>query len=277
MKDEIVGTRIGIYDVLYECDYKTNDGHKLYHVKCSICGWETDKLKSHIGIATICRHPKKEIGIEIKKCLNCGQDIPINYDKLSEYKNRKFCCISCATTYNNSNRVKNRKVIRDNRNIKNNKSKNNDKDNKIIEKQNELFCLNCNAPLKSSYQIKYCNSKCQQEHQQKQWEDKWLSGEINGFSETNHWGTVPKRIRRYLFKKYNSKCARCGWGEINPYSNKVPLEVEHIDGDYKNNRPENLTLLCPNCHSLTRTYRGLNVGHGRGKTWTPIPDEDIVI
>lgn len=36
----------------------------------------------------------------------------------------------------------------------------------------------------------------------------------------------------------------------------LPLEVDHMDGDWRNNLPENLRLLCPNCHSATDTYRG---------------------
>ena len=56
MKDEIIGTRIGIFDVLCECDYKSNDGHKLYHVKCCECGWETDMQLRHIKRAKICVH-----------------------------------------------------------------------------------------------------------------------------------------------------------------------------------------------------------------------------
>ena len=98
---------------------------------------------------------------------------------------------------------------------------------------------------------------------------KWFSGEIDGTSQTDHWGNVSDRIRTYLFKKYDNKCSLCGWSEKNPYTNRIPLEVEHIDGDYKNNRPENVTLLCPNCHSLTETYRGANKGKGRKKTWIP--------
>lgn len=42
-----------------------------------------------------------------------------------------------------------------------------------------------------------------------------------------------------------------------------PLEVEHIDGNFENNSEENLTLLCPNCYSLTPTYKGANKGNGR--------------
>jgi predicted HNH restriction endonuclease len=50
---------------------------------------------------------------------------------------------------------------------------------------------------------------------------------------------------------------------MNPYSKKIPLEVEHIDGNYMNSKEENLTLLCPNCHSLTSTAKGANRGNGR--------------
>ena len=56
MSNNIVGTRIGIYDVLYECKEKANDGHKLYHIKCTQCGWETDMLKAQICRAKQCNH-----------------------------------------------------------------------------------------------------------------------------------------------------------------------------------------------------------------------------
>ena len=132
-------------------------------------------------------------------------------------------------------------------------------------------CLNCGSQCIN----KYCSNKCQRSYEQKAWEEKWLSGEIGGFSETDHWGNIPDRIRTYLFNKYDSKCSKCGWGEVNPFTGRVPLEVEHIDGDFTNNRPENVTLLCPNCHSLTATYRGANLGKGRRKTWTPIDYKKI--
>lgn len=135
-------------------------------------------------------------------------------------------------------------------------------------------CINCGELLRYKDR-KYCSRKCQQEYQTKEWEKKWLNGELKDYKGYDSWGAISDRIRNYLFKKHNNKCSQCGWGEINPYTNKVPLEVEHIDGNYKNNAPENLTLLCPNCHSLTSTYRGANRGRGRKKTWKMAEDTPV--
>lgn len=40
----------------------------------------------------------------------------------------------------------------------------------------------------------------------------------------------------------------------------IPLHLEHIDGNHLNNNLNNLTLLCPNCHSQTPNFRGRNKG-----------------
>ena len=58
-QESIIGTRIGIYDVIYECSYKSNDGHRLFHVKCSQCGWETDMQMHHIKYTKQCKHKNK--------------------------------------------------------------------------------------------------------------------------------------------------------------------------------------------------------------------------
>lgn len=70
-------------------------------------------------------------------------------------------------------------------------------------------------------------------------------------------------VKRFLIQERGERCERCGWAARHTVTGKVPIEVEHIDGDWQNNRPENLQLLCPNCHSLTPTYRALNRGRGR--------------
>ena len=74
---------------------------------------------------------------------------------------------------------------------------------------------------------------------------------------------ISMHVRTYLLKKYNNRCARCGWGEVNRYTGTIPLEIEHIDGNYRNNNENNLIVLCPNCHSLTSTYKGANLNNGR--------------
>ncbi|MFE3180852.1 HNH endonuclease signature motif containing protein [Streptomyces violascens] len=58
------------------------------------------------------------------------------------------------------------------------------------------------------------------------------------------------------------RCAMCGT-EPTWRGYPLPLEVDHVDGDWRNNRIENLQFLCPNCHSTTDSYRGRGRGKGR--------------
>lgn len=90
--------------------------------------------------------------------------------------------------------------------------------------------------------------------------ENWKLGKVSG---TKGQTDISDYIRRYLLEKYEYKCSKCGWCEKNPITNKSPLEVEHINGISTDNREENLTILCPNCHSLTPTYKALNKGNGR--------------
>jgi Zn finger protein HypA/HybF involved in hydrogenase expression len=80
---------------------------------------------------------------------------------------------------------------------------------------------------------------------------------LEGGNEEKLSNTIGKWLKR------EQRCWKCGWNEIHPVLNKVPLEINHIDGNSKNNHKDNLEVLCPNCHSLTPNYRALNYGNGR--------------
>lgn len=138
---------------------------------------------------------------------------------------KKFCNNSCAAKYNNHKRKKIR------------------------------LCLNCGKELDCK-QKKFCSNTCGSFYKRKLIFKKIENGDCS----------LPgKNYKNYLIHKYGEKCMKCGWNEVSEYSKKIPIELEHIDGNSENNNLSNLKLLCPNCHSLTSTYRFLNVGNGRYK------------
>lgn len=123
------------------------------------------------------------------------------------------------------------------------------------------FCLNCGKELtKEQHYNKFCCSACSSQYRSKQKLEAWKNGEFDGLSGKN---SISKTIRNYMLEKVNYQCELCGWHEINPFTNLVPLEIHHKDGNYLNNTEENLQVLCPNCHSLTGSFRALNRDKGR--------------
>ncbi len=67
--------------------------------------------------------------------------------------------------------------------------------------------------------------------------------------------TLKKRLLKDGFK--DPVCEECGWAQRSD-DGRVPIELDHINGDRHDNRLENLRILCPNCHSLKPTHRGKN-------------------
>ena len=67
------------------------------------------------------------------------------------------------------------------------------------------------------------------------------------------------KLKKRLFDASLKKqiCEECGWAQISE-DGRIPLELDHTNGDSRDNRLENLRVLCPNCHSLKPTHRGRN-------------------
>lgn len=58
------------------------------------------------------------------------------------------------------------------------------------------------------------------------------------------------------------RCAQCGTDAV-WRGHPLPLEVDHLDGNWRDNPIQNLRLLCPNCHSTTDNYRGRGKGRAQ--------------
>jgi hypothetical protein len=100
----------------------------------------------------------------------------------------------------------------------------------------------------------YCNQICQHQFRFKnEYLPKFYLGGINN----------RKLLKKILVHLNGNICKEC----LNPgiHNNKIlVLQVDHIDGNAGNNMPDNLRLLCPNCHSQTDTFAAKNKGNGRG-------------
>lgn len=132
----------------------------------------------------------------------------------------RFCSKSCAAQWNNSQRNRDPITI-------------------------SFQCLGClkEHPKKKNSLGLYCGNKCQQNHQ---WETvtkpKILDG---GCKNTN-------TIRRFLTERDGPECSDCGTLEWK--GRPMTMDVDHVDGDHTNNKPENFRLICPNCHRQTPTW-----------------------
>jgi hypothetical protein len=143
-----------------------------------------------------------------------------------------FCGHSCSATYNNLRKV---------------------------SKYGTFKCLSCGVEglPKRQNQNKYCSIKCQQSYIYNTFISDWLSGKESGVVKNGTKGA----IKRYILSEQDNKCNHCGNSDW--MGKKLVLELEHKDGNSDNNARSNLECLCPNCHSLTPTYRNKNKGNGR--------------
>jgi hypothetical protein len=70
------------------------------------------------------------------------------------------------------------------------------------------------------------------------------------------------KLRLYVEGVKKPMCELCGWAKMSS-DGRIPVELDHINGNHYDNRLENLRVLCPNCHSLQLTHRGKNKGKNK--------------
>jgi len=140
-----------------------------------------------------------------------------------EKRDNKFCGHTCSASFNNRLRAK------------------------TFQCQN---CGNINPERKSPG--KYCDRNCQIEAEYKE-KDKLV--EAGNASNSG-------QMKKYLLRKHGNVCMSptCAWDFTKV---QINVELEHQDGNSDNNTLGNCILLCPNCHSLTPTYKAKNKGNGR--------------
>jgi len=179
-------------------------------------------------------YPKPQTKRELTYKLNpkhCKQCNAVLTYKDSQLK-KVFCGHSCSATYNNLRKV---------------------------SRYGTFKCIGCGTEdqPKRQNQNKYCSIKCHHSHLYNTFISGWLVGTESGVTKN---GTVGA-IKRYILAEQDNKCNHCG--NSNWMGKKLVLELEHKDGNSDNNARSNLECLCPNCHSLTPTYRNKNRGNGR--------------
>lgn len=195
---------------------------------------------------------------EKKYCLQCGKELDTKHQT-------KFCSSSCAAKYNNSRRELSEEIrIKISHSLQKKNPDFNGEFKPLTPRSKtslnnkfgcgKRYCKNCGKELNGN-KIEFCDAHCQNEYKYKQYIERWKNGEENGLK--GEYG-LSKYIRRYLLEKCGCKCEKCGWGKKNEFTETIPLEIHHIDGDYTNNKEGNLQVLCPNCHSLTETHKSHN-------------------
>jgi len=149
-----------------------------------------------------------------------------------------------------------------------------------------MKCLLCgtefNSPKKHGYQKKFCSKQCSTFRQPKTPAQKEIVSKIL----IEKWKTIPVEIKKQQIKKrlltqkqkrkflketanfdslppslkrerildeQKNRCLHCN--NLEEWNNKIlKFELDHINGDRRDNSRQNLRLLCPNCHAQTETF-----------------------
>jgi hypothetical protein len=114
-------------------------------------------------------------------------------------------------------------------------------------------CFYCDRWLKKG---KYCSRSCQNNKRRQEVRQEWYLDASKG---SNPDGSLRVICRKIILEDNHHRCSKCGWSEVSA-NQTIPVEVDHIDGNWRNNDYKNLRVLCPNCHALTPNWKAYNKG-----------------
>jgi|YelNatPaOPRAMG01_1025707.scaffolds.fasta_scaffold236495_1 5-methylcytosine-specific restriction endonuclease McrA len=63
---------------------------------------------------------------------------------------------------------------------------------------------------------------------------------------------IPRSLRTELLLRCKGKCEECG---LDFHKEGIRPHFHHKDGNPKNNKPSNLIVVCPNCHSKFHKWK----------------------
>lgn len=184
--------------------------------------------------STSCQHASMKKYPMSRTCKGCEQIFIV--ENWNQSRNQ-FCSSSCATSHNN----------------------------RLYPKRTRTAarCPVCDTVVHSK------SGLCQKHDAQRNREQRiqsWLIGEWDGATPS---GDLSKIIKEHLRETANNKCSNpdcISEGRdipTHPSDGNSILEINHINGNGLDHRPENLEAICPTCHALTSTYRARNIGNGR--------------
>lgn len=126
-------------------------------------------------------------------------------------------------------------------------------------------CSHCGKTFARKHRAMTCSLECKSQlargralSRRNETAERWLNGE-HELAQLLSFG-LKGWARDYMLEEAGYACTKCCWSEISANGN-VPLEIDHIDGNWKNSAYSNLRVLCPNCHALTPTYKVYNQGN----------------